>query len=172
MEWIDAACGLGRFLGHELPKGFVQIACATVCSPTASANNCCPWHALGSPPRDVNRRFPPGSPPDCALWHCPAAEKALQAPQKGASPLHRLISQASTHHDRLRQSARPACSSHACPAVCAQSRQYSLMAVFNRIHQRPDYRSRRHRPHRFPSSTAKNRPTDSLTELPNIIQYP
>ena len=28
---------------------------------------------------------------------------------------------------------------------CAPSRQYSLMAAFNRIHQRPDYRSRRHR---------------------------
>src|ERR1035441_9452493 len=92
---------------------------AMACSPTASANNCCPWHAHCSPNRDANR---------CLFRHClialrgtaPVAEKPCAS--SSASPLHNSISQPSIPHDRCCQPAPPACSTHVCAPVCAQRR--------------------------------------------------
>src|SRR5580704_4030194 len=90
---------------------------ATACCPTASANNCCTWHAPCSPSRAASRCR-------CLLRRTaisgtvPDAEKPCAS--SSASPQLSSISQASTLHDHRRQSAPPACSPHVSDAVCAQ----------------------------------------------------
>src|ERR1700719_904922 len=90
---------------------------ATACYPTASANNCSPWLAHGSPHRVANR---------CLFRHClialrgtvPVAEKPCAS--SSASPPQNSISQASIPHEYRRQHAPTACSLHVSTAVCAQ----------------------------------------------------
>src|SRR5260370_1150265 len=68
---------------------------ATACCPTASANNCCPWHARCSPNRVENHCFLR----PCLIAHrgtAPDAEKPCAS--SNASPLHNSISQPSILH--------------------------------------------------------------------------
>jgi hypothetical protein len=94
-----------------------RVSCAsatTACCRTAFANNHCPWPAHCSPPK-ATYRFRP-----CLTANSgtvPAAAKPYVS--SSASPLHNSILQASIPHDRLCQSALPACSTHVFAGVCA-----------------------------------------------------
>ena len=150
------------------PKASCASA-AMACSPTASANSCCPWRAPCSPHRAANR---------CLFRRCltaipgtvPVAEKPCAS--FSASPPHNSISQASILHDHRRQPAPTACSLHVSAAVCApRSEQLHGYAQSHPRNRRIAIRSCR-RTHRCPSSTTKNRPTESLAASPDAIQYP
>ena len=151
-----------------LAKKASCASAATACCPIASANKCCPWLAHCSPLRGANR---------CLFHHClialhgtvPAAEKPCAS--SSVSPLHNSTSGASILHDRCCQSAPPACSSHVFPAVCAQLTKQLLGS--GQLHP-ATAASQLAMPstHRYPSSTTKNQPPESLTESPNAIQYP
>src|ERR1019366_547507 len=141
---------------------------ATACSPTASANNCCPWLAHCSPHRDANR---------CLFRRClialrgtaPVAEKPCAS--SSASPPQNSISQASIPHEHRRQHAPTACSLHVSAAVCALRSEQ----LYGYAQSHPEIAGSRialPSAHRFPSPTTKNRPTESLTGSPNHIQYP
>src|SRR5450755_3098668 len=141
---------------------------ATACSPTASANNCSPWHAHCSPNRDANRSL---------FRHClialpgtaPVAENPCAS--LSASPPQNFISQASTPHEHPRQHAPTACSLHVSAAVCA-SRSEQLHRYPQSHPEIAGSQIALSSAHRCPSSTTKNRPTESLTASPNAIQYP
>jgi hypothetical protein len=141
---------------------------ATACCPTASANNCSPWLAHCSPHRVANR---------CLFRHCLIAPRGTvlvaEKPYASysASPPQNFISQASTPHERRRQLAPTACSWHVSTAVCA-SRPEQLHG-YPQSH--PEIAPSQTLPlsaHRCPSSTTKKRPTESLAQSPNAIQYP
>ncbi len=51
---LDAVNFLCRFFSMYCQKASCASA-AMACSPTASANSCCPWHAPCSPNKDANR---------------------------------------------------------------------------------------------------------------------
>src|SRR5579863_1234262 len=90
---------------------------AIACSPTASANSYYPWHAPCWPPRAASRCHSHRR-RTATSGTVPGAEKPCAS--SSASPLHSSISQALIPHDCLHQSARSACSTHVCEAVCAQ----------------------------------------------------
>ena len=119
------------------PKASCASA-ATACSPTASANNCCPWLAHCSPHRVASR---------CLYRHCPIALRGTvpvaEKPcvSSSASPPQNFISQASIPHEHRRQHAPTACSLHVSAAVCASPSQ-QLKHHSNRIPKTPDPRSR------------------------------
>src|ERR1035441_2564794 len=141
---------------------------ATACSPTASANNCCPRLAPCSPHRDANR---------CLFRRClialrgtaPVAEKPCAS--SNASPPQNSISQASIPHDHRRQHAPTACSLHVSAAVCA--RRSDQLHRYARSHPESAPSQFPLPPaHRCPSSTTKNPPAESLTGSTDAIQYP
>src|SRR5258708_19164320 len=141
---------------------------AMACSPTASANNCCPWCAHCSPNRDANR----------CLFRCcliaprrtaPVAEKPCAS--SSASPPQNSISQASIPHEHRRQHAPTACSLHVSTSACAP-RSEQLHGYAQSHPQIAGSQFALPSAHRCPSSTTKNLPTESLTASPNAIQYP
>src|ERR1700687_6158092 len=139
---------------------------ATVCCPTASAKNCCPWRVHCSPNRGANR---------CLFRHsltahrgtAPAAEKSCAS--WSASPPQNFISQVTIPHEHRRQHTPTACSLHVFAAVCASPSEQ--LEGYAQSH--PEIAASQivlPSAQRRPSSTAKNRPTKSLTESPNAIQ--
>src|ERR1035441_9436296 len=101
------------------PKALCASA-ATVCCPTASAKNCCPWRAHCLPNRDTNLCFLR----PCQIAHRGNAHVAEKpCAWSNASPRHNSSSQPSIPHDYHRQPALPACSSHVCAPVCAPHRE-------------------------------------------------
>src|ERR1700687_1529721 len=141
---------------------------AMACCPTASANNYCPWHARCSPTRVTTR---------CLFHPCLIALRgtALAAEKPCASssgsPPQNFTSQASIPHEHRRQHAPTACSLHVSAAVCASHSEQ----LHGYAQSHPEIAASQialPSAHRYPSSTTQNRPTESLTESPNAIQYP
>ena len=127
---LDAVEFLRRFSCTFCPR--VSYASATTaCCRTASANNCCPWPALCSPPKAANR-FRPRPCRTANPGTVPVAVKPCMS--SSASPRHNSIWQPSIPHDRLRQSGRPACSTHAFTEVCP----YHPATLQNLLHRRPE----------------------------------
>src|SRR5579859_4392586 len=148
-----------------------EASCASAamaCSPTASAKNCCPWHAPCSPHRDANRcLFHPGL---IALpGTAPVAEKPCAS--FSASPLPNSISKASIPHEHRRQNAPTACALHVSPAVCTPRSEQ----LHGHAHSHPEIaapQSAMPSDRCCASSTTKNRPTESIAAYPDAIQYP
>src|ERR1017187_4821826 len=84
-----------------------------------------------SPPRDANRCLCRPC-PTATSGTVPAAEKPCGS--SNASPRHNSIWHPSIPHDRLRQSGRPACSTHAFTEVCP----YHPATLQNLLHRRPE----------------------------------
>jgi hypothetical protein len=164
---LDAVNFLCRYSCTSCQKASCASA-AMACSPTAFANNCCPWRAHCSPNKAASR---------CLCRHClialhgtvHAAEKPCAS--SSVSPLQNSISQASTPHEHRRQHAPTACSSHVSAEVCASGSEQ----LHRSAQSHPEIAESQIAlllDHRCPSSTSKNRPTEPLIQSPNAIQYP
>jgi hypothetical protein len=121
------------------------------CWRTAPAGSCSHWHARCWQPSAASNflchRYPAAN-----RGTAPVAEEPCTS--SSASPLHNSISKVSIPHDRLRQSARHACFTHAFPAVCPQ---HSARPQ-NNIHHHPGGPASQialSSDDRLPSSTAK-----------------
>ena len=113
---LDAVKFLRRFFLHVLPKGFVRIRRYGLLSNRFRKQLLPLARTLLAAQGREPLPLPPL--PDCDLWHCPRCGKPCAS--SNASPPHNSISQASIPHDRRRQSALPACSTHVSAGVCAQ----------------------------------------------------
>jgi hypothetical protein len=126
---LDAVEFLRRFFLHVLPKGFVRIRRYGLLANRFRRQLLPLARTLLAA---IGRQQPPLPPlPNCESWHCPVAEKPCTS--SSASPPHNSISKALIPHDRLRQSARHACFTHAFPAVCPQH----PAKLQNHIHHHP-----------------------------------
>src|ERR1700758_765264 len=108
------------------------------CSLTASANNCCPWHAHCSPQRTAS---------PCLCRPCLTATLALSPLRKGHArrpALHRRTTLFCSPRLFLTASANPRCrlAPRTSPLECVHSTQNSFMSTSHAIPERLDCRKR------------------------------
>jgi hypothetical protein len=164
---LDAVNFLCRFFLHVLPKGFVRIRRYGLLSNRFRKELLPLARTLLAEQGREPLPLPPL--PDCAPWHCPAAEKPCAS--SSASRPQNFISQPSIPHEHRRQHAPTACPLHVSAAVCA-SRSEQLHRYAQSHTEIAASQIALPPAQRCPSSTTKNQPKESLTGSPDHIQYP
>ncbi len=140
---------------------------ATACCQTASANNCCPWHARCSPNRVENHDFFRA----CLIAHRGTAplrkSHARRRTLRPCATLFRRLRYFMTTLTNPRRRLAPRTSEHQC-ALCIQN---SLSAISRCIPKRPDRTACVHPSTRCHHDQRKNCTIGSLSEILNTIQY-
>jgi len=145
---LDAEEFLRRFFLHVLPKGFVRIRHYGLLA-NRFRNRFLPLaHTLLA--ADGRQQLPLPPCRTATSGTVPDAEKPCGS--SSASPPHNSISQVSIPHDRLCQSAPPACSMHVFAGVCAQHAQ-QLQNYVRRHHRTARLHTAHPTAHRFPSAS-------------------